>query len=101
MKERTMTQEEKREIVEELNRRVFNSGGNLVLWECHDLYHADKGKEKAAECKASLEKQFAWLGQVKGTVRPIGFSVDYKGVKCKVALVSHRPPKYVQIKVSS
>ncbi len=90
------TQEEKRETIEELRVRVVNSGGNGFLLGIFDRYQADK--EKAAECKASLEKRYAFLGEVKGSVRPVGFTVEYKGLECKVAFA---PKSKLPVKVSA
>jgi len=98
------TQEEKREIIEELRTRVVNSGGNGFLLGIFDRYRADM--ENSSENKNtikrryafSIEKRYAFLGEVKGTVRPIGFTVEYKGLECKVAFA---PKSKATIKVSA
>ncbi len=96
--EQTMkiTQEEKRETIEELRVRVVNSGGNGFLLGIFDRYHADK--ENTDRYKAEIEKRYAFIGEVKPSVRPIGFSVDYKGLRCKVAF---NPKSKATIKVSA
>ncbi len=93
-----MKQEEKRKTLSEVNQSIIRSEGDKFLSSLYNRYHAEKEYEPAAEYKDAIAKQFAWLGKVKPSVRPVGFSVDYKGLKCKVAF---NPKSKLPVKVSA